>query len=268
MPDSLDLAAPLDYHVVDVFTERAYGGNPLAVVLDAESLDTSQLRIFTPTVELPFAGHPSVGTAWLMAALGRVRHGRVVQRWGAGDLPLTVTADGGPVELTGGRPQVSALGDPAAFAAAVGVAGGELLGPVQAAGTGIDWAYVRLAAPAAVDASLGDDAALRELSPGAVYAFSWEGSTSTAYARGWAGGVGIHEDAATGSAALGLGVHLVAVGLLPGDATSAYTVVQGVAMGRPSVLRGRVEARAGVAVRCAVEGDCLLVAKGQIATPR
>ena len=118
----------LPYHVVDVFAEAPFAGNPLAVVLDAEALTTEQmqtlanefqlsettfplrptpdeaargvdyrLRIFTPVNELPFAGHPSVGTAWLMARLGRVSPGTVVQACGAGDLPLDVPADGGPV---------------------------------------------------------------------------------------------------------------------------------------------------------------------------
>ncbi len=295
MPDSLDLVAPLDFYVVDVFTDVAHGGNPLAVVLDAEGLDTAQLqvlakefnlsetafplrvddgtvdyelRIFTPTLELPFAGHPSVGAAWLMAALGRIPAGRVVQRCGAGDLPLGVAAERGPVELTGGRPRVSATLDTAAYARAVGVAAADVCAPVLAAGTGIDWAYVQLGSRAAVDASLADDGLLGALQPGAAYSFCWDAATSTAYARGWAGGLGIHEDPATGAAALGLGACLVDTGLLPRDGVSAYTVVQGVAMGRPAALRGRVEARDGVAVRCAVEGDCVLVAKGQTVTPR
>ncbi len=107
--------------MVDVFTDRAFAGNPLAVVLGADALADHQLqalarefhlsetafpvdpggegadyrlRIFTPSVELPFAGHPSVGTAWLMVHLGRLAPGRVVQRCGAGDLPLEVAVDG------------------------------------------------------------------------------------------------------------------------------------------------------------------------------
>src|SRR5262245_34360995 len=123
----------LAYVIVDVFTDQAFTGNPLAVVLDAEGLDTSQmqalarefnlsettfplrcdedgvdyeLRIFTPNTELPFAGHPSVGTAWLMARLGRVPVGRVVQRCIAGDLPLEIAPGGDRVELTGGEPFV------------------------------------------------------------------------------------------------------------------------------------------------------------------
>src|SRR5687767_14016150 len=110
--------AELDYHVVDVFTADAFAGNPLAVVLDADALSGEQLaalamefnlsetafpmfssvpsgadyrlRIFTPGSELPFAGHPSVGTAWLLASLQLVAYGRVVMSCGARLLPLTV----------------------------------------------------------------------------------------------------------------------------------------------------------------------------------
>ncbi|MDP9418511.1 MAG: PhzF family phenazine biosynthesis isomerase, partial [Actinomycetota bacterium] len=116
------MAKRLRYEIVDVFTERAFAGNPLAVVLDGESLTAEQmqalarefnlsetafplashdvdyaLRIFTPQVELPFAGHPSVGAAWVLASSGRIGTGEVVQRCGAGDLPLSVEPGPGRV---------------------------------------------------------------------------------------------------------------------------------------------------------------------------
>ena len=100
----------LPYHVVDVFTDRPYAGNPLAVVLGADDLSTESLqaiarefnlsetafpmdsdreadyrvRIFTAATELPFAGHPSIGTAWLLARLGRIPAGAVRQDCAAG----------------------------------------------------------------------------------------------------------------------------------------------------------------------------------------
>ncbi|MDP9407063.1 MAG: PhzF family phenazine biosynthesis isomerase, partial [Actinomycetota bacterium] len=125
----------LAYRIVDVFTDRAFAGNPLAVVLDADDLPGSamqalasefnlsetvfplapeavgadyRVRIFTPAVELPFAGHPSVGAAWVLASLGRLGAGRVVQECGAGLLPLTVEEGPGRVELAGGTPVVGA----------------------------------------------------------------------------------------------------------------------------------------------------------------
>ena len=122
----------LEYEVVDVFTDTAFAGNPLAVVLGAEDLETAalqaiarefalsetafpmapttgadyRLRIFTPEVELPFAGHPSIGTAWVLAQRGELAPGEVVQSCGAGELRLQVAADAGPVTLTGGTPTV------------------------------------------------------------------------------------------------------------------------------------------------------------------
>ena len=129
------MSTSLDYHVVDVFTDTAFKGNPLAVVLDAGGLSTAamqavarefnlsetvfplppdhpeadyRLRIFTPQAELPFAGHPSVGAAWLLASIGRLPVASpvsvVTQSCLAGLLPLTIaSADGVPtrVELTG-----------------------------------------------------------------------------------------------------------------------------------------------------------------------
>ncbi len=108
----------LTYDVVDVFTDRAYAGNPLAVVHGGVGLSTAQmqliagefnlsetvfplppttpdadyrLRIFTPCLELPFAGHPSVGAAWVLAQDGLIGPGDVVQECGAGLLPVHVT---------------------------------------------------------------------------------------------------------------------------------------------------------------------------------
>src|SRR3954464_4463471 len=143
----------LSYEVVDVFTDRAFAGNPLAVVLDADDLSTSQLqslarefnlsetsfpmapdrtgadyrlRIFTPATELPFAGHPSVGAADVMLRLGRVTAGPVVQSCGAGLLPLDVQAES--VTLTGGKATWSEPIDGAGLLAAVGLTAEDLDG--------------------------------------------------------------------------------------------------------------------------------------------
>ena len=165
-----DPARLLDYHVVDVFTDRPYAGNPLAVVLGADGLSTAQLqsiarefnlsetafpmastaaeatyrlRIFTPGAELPFAGHPSVGAAWVMRATGRVQPGRVVQECGAGLLPLEVTDDA--VTLSGGAATVGEPLDAAPFLAAVGLVAADLAGsPVRWAGTGLEFAFLHV----------------------------------------------------------------------------------------------------------------------------
>jgi trans-2,3-dihydro-3-hydroxyanthranilate isomerase len=153
--------AALPYRIVDVFTDLPFRGNPLAVVLDAGDLADTQLaalarefnlsetafpvaadhseadyrlRIFMPGKELPFAGHPSVGAAWVMATDGRVGvsppTSTIVQSCGAGLLPLHVTigpaGDIGPVELVGATPSVGDPLDPSATLAAIGLDAADL----------------------------------------------------------------------------------------------------------------------------------------------
>ncbi len=96
---------------------------------------------------------------------------------------------------------------------------------------------------------------------------SWDAATATAYARVFAGDLHWDEDPATGSAALGAGVWLVATGLLPGDGTSSYVVRQGEKMGRPSVLTCTVTASGGQARRRTVQGAVVPIASGRIRVP-
>lgn len=289
------MTGQLPFHVVDVFTDSAYAGNPLAVVLDTEGLSTEALqaiarefnlsetafpqrpthdgadyrvRIFTPATELPFAGHPSVGTAWLLGRLGRIPPGDRVQECAAGLLPVTVPADGGPVRLSGGTPTVGPAPDAHALLAAVGLGEADLAAPApRSAGAGLEFAYLAVADEvirrAVPSASL---MAAAGISHGIVVA-AWRGDTATAHVRVFAGGVGVGEDPATGSAALGLGVWLVASGVLPGTGASAYTVHQGLEIGRPSLLACTVTARDGRAVACTVAGQVVPVSEGRIRRP-
>ena len=277
----------LDYQVVDVFTDTAFTGNPLAVVLDAEHLSTEQLqrvarefnlsetafpttppdgatyglRIFTPATELPFAGHPSVGSAWVLHALGRIRAGDNVQACGAGLLPVHV---GDEVTLQGGTPSVGDALDPAPFLEALGLSTDDLAGPPPRwAGVGIDWGYL-LVRPEALSRAVPDVPRVSALGRSGIALVAWDGTA--ARTRVYPGGVGITEDPATGSAALGLGVYLVASGLV-GDGETTYAVTQGVEMGRPSTLRCRVESSSGSVVRASVSGTVVPVAEGTIRVP-
>ena len=278
----------LGYQVVDVFTGEAFAGNPLAVVLDADGLSTGQLqalarefnlsetafplpavegadyalRIFTPTVELPFAGHPSVGAAWVLRSLGRLPAGDVVQACGAGLLPLTVDAAG--ATLTGGTPAWSDPVEAGPLLDAVGLAAGDLAGPPPRwCGAGIDFAFV-LVHPDALGRAVPDLARLAALGGSGVAVVGWDGAA--ARSRVFAGGVGVLEDPATGSAALGLSVHLTVSGLLP-EGRSAYEVVQGVEMGRPSLLACTVEVSGGRPVLTTVGGGVVAVARGEVRVP-
>ena len=182
------MSPTLQYEVVDVFTSTAYAGNPLAVVLDADELSSGQLqavarefnlsettfplrppagadyrlRIFTPAVELPFAGHPSVGAAWVLHRLGRIAGGDVVQACGAGLLPVTVGSWG--ATLTGGPPSYGEPVDALPLLEAVGLSADDLDGPAPRwAGAGLDFAFVPVRA-AALAVSRGP-ATLRSLRP-------------------------------------------------------------------------------------------------------
>ena len=277
----------LAFRVVDVFTGVAFAGNPLAVVLDAEELTTGQmqtlarefnlsetafpvppdegadygLRIFTPAVELPFAGHPSVGAAWVLHDLGRLPAGERVQSCGAGLLSVMVDA---MITLTGAAPSYSPPRDSAPLLAAVGLDPEDLVGtPARSAGAGIDFGYLYVR-PDALARAVGDMGLLRALGGAGVSVVGWDGSA--ARARVFAGGVGVAEDPATGSAALGLGVFLAASGLLA-DGWTDYVVTQGVEMGRPSTLTCRVLVEAGQAVRTTVSGSVVPIASGEIRVP-
>ncbi len=294
----------LEYEIVDVFAPRAFAGNPLAVVFDADALSTAQcqalanefhlsetsflcaptkpgddhlgsvggpaadyrVRIFTPYAELPFAGHPSVGAAHTLVRAGRLAAGTLRQECGVGILDVVVDADG--ATLSGGAPTLDD-GPPAeALARAMGLDAADLAGvPSEVAGCGLPFGYLAVR-PDAVDRAVPDPAALRGFSVGeGVSVLSWDAATATARARVFAADLAWGEDPATGSAALGAGVWLVETGLLPGEGTSTYTVRQGEAMGRPSVLACTVTAAAGSAVSATVRGTVVPVASGRIRVP-
>ena len=123
--------------------------------------------------------------------------------------------------------------------------------------------------PDAVDRAVPDPAALRGLAVGeGVSVLSWDAASATAYARVFACDIAWGEDPATGSSALGTGVWLVEAGLLAGDGTTSFTVRQGEAMGRPSLLGCTVTAAAGKATGATVRGTVVPVASGRIQVPR
>lgn len=287
----------LEYEVVDVFTGQPFSGNPLAVVLGADDLGSGQLqalarefnlsetafpmaagaegadyrlRIFTPETELPFAGHPSVGAAWVLARRGGLTPGRVVQECGAGLLALEVAPASGPVTLTGGKPSTGPAREPGPLLAGVGLSADDLAGPAGDASCGLGFTFLEVVPDALARLDV-DLAALRRLGLGAGGAFGglsvFTRDGSAVRCRVLAFEAGVAEDPATGSAALALGAHLVATARLPGDGETAYDVVQGVEMGRPSRLSCIVTAAGGSAVSVQVSGSVVPVATGRIRIP-
>ncbi len=293
----------LAYDVVDVFTSTPFGGNQLAVVHGAEGLSTDQLqtlarefnfsettfplepseaeraagatyalRIFTPSTELPYAGHPSVGTAWLLREQGHVQAGTVVQACGAGLLPLELATDGGPVRLTGGQPEWGSPLDPAEALAAVGLTAAALDSVAPARNCSVGLPYVVLPvrpealADCAPDLTLLEGFALPASDSSGVYVVAWDPATCVARARMFAGDIGVAEDAATGSAAGAFAVWLAVSGLAP-EGESAFRAVQGVEMGRPSEMTGTVHVESGTPVTTTVSGHAVHIASGTVRVP-
>ena len=261
-------------HVVDVFTDRPLAGNQLAVVLDAQDIPgevmqriakemnlaetafvlppenaahAARVRIFTPAVELPFAGHPTVGTAWVVFTQGLVP-GRAME--------FTLEEGVGPVRVRGvestdglafwmTHPPVSfgeVLSDRATVADAIGVKAGDLLAnvPVQIATTGVPFLYVALKDARAVDAAESNQPKLRKLFgvaeavPTFIFASLGGGRL---YSRMFAPHVfDIPEDPATGSASGPLGAFAVKYGLVPRSPKVVLVSEQGVKMGRRSMV--------------------------------
>jgi trans-2,3-dihydro-3-hydroxyanthranilate isomerase len=288
------------YEIVDVFTDRPFAGNPLAVVFGAADLAADQMqalarefnlsetvfllpavtagathrvRIFTPTSELPFAGHPSVGAAVTAMRRGLLEAGEVVQECGAGLLPITVTA-AGSATLTGATPTLGDPLDPAPLLAAAGLTAADFAGDLpgvaapRTAGCGLDWVLLPVRREALarvrVDPRAAEQAGCADLS---VFAWSGASGGGEAHARVFSSTWTVDEDPATGSAALALGVWLVAAGWLPPDGLSSYRIHQGAEMRRPSRLDCTVTASAGVAVSTTVTGHVHPVARGEIAVP-
>lgn len=297
----------LSYDVVDVFTDRPFAGNQLAVVHGADDLSAEQCqaiaqefnysettfpsslvdgaeyftRIFTPGGEVPFAGHPTLGTAWVLRARGVLAGTEVTQVCGAGRISVRFFADF--VELSASpRDLLGPLDDDLAVAllADIGLSRSDLAGPVWVAGCGLTFVHIPVV-QGAVERAMPSRRALREYADRfasfgesadpieGINLVHVSGSqpSLTVHARVFVPGLSVPEDPATGSAAVGLGIALVASGQLPHGGT--YDITQGVEMGRPSMLHGRVETDPDSAViaSCHVGGQVQPIGRGEIAIP-
>ena len=286
-------------YTLDVFTDRAYSGNPLAVVTDGDGIPPdrmqaiaremnlsetvfvqrpshngalARLRIFTTTRELPLAGHPVIGTWYLLAVLGVVPHNdgtvRVTQEVGAGLLPVDVHFENGrPARVT--MTQKPARFFPArvpakALTEALGLRASDLHPklPLEYVSTGIFNLMVPLRNRAALKRIRLDIHALAHLMADQgtlAYCFA-AGGRGEIFARGmipWS----LYEDPATGSAAGSLGAYLVQHGKLQLGET--LEIHQGVEMGRISEIQVVVE-RAGNKLVPRVSGTAVVVVEGHI----
>ena len=296
-------ARKLRFVHVDVFAERPLAGNPLAVFFDADGLDpatmlaiaremnlsesvfllrprrtdcAARIRIFTPGRELPFAGHPTVGTAWVLANEGLAPAGP----------RFMIEEEIGPVavELEGERRAPSfvwmnhrdatfgpEVRDRDGVAAALGLKPDELLTtPIQSGTTGNAFLYVALRDSATVDRAVLDPQRLADAAPAeaeagmGVFILAPDGP-SRVYSRMFAPAHGVAEDPATGSASGALGAYAVRHGIITGRGSLRMVSEQGTWMGHQSFVHITLEARDdGTIGNIRVGGAVVPLIEGQI----
>jgi len=296
---------PLPYLHYDVFTNEPLAGNQLAVFPDGRGLNTARMqriaremnfsestfifpseqactdvrmRIFTPHVEMPMAGHPTIGSTFALAHTGAIPHGarRFVFGLNVGPTPVDLEWRDGALAFVWMTQLPPTFGAPldarAAVAAAIGVAESDLVAdlPVQEVTCGTPYLLLPLRDRAAVDRAFGDLAAFKKLPEGlarmAMFLFAVDSDSSgkSVYSRMFAPDFGVLEDPATGSASGPLGCYLVQHGLVSGQAAQDIVSHQGVAMGRPSRIHIAIGGRPNAITDVKVGGEAVLIGRGEI----
>ncbi len=290
------------YYTCDVFTDRAFCGNPLAVLPDARGLSEAQMlaiarefnysettfvlppddprhaarvRIFTPGGELPFAGHPTIGTAFVLASIGAIAADarEVVFEEGVGPVPVGIFRDEqGRVahcRLTTARLPEKGPPPPAAhdLARMLSLADDEVQPGSACWSCGVPFLVVPVANPASLARCRLDLSLWRELLTGyatqKVYPVAPVGELRWR-ARMFAPGLGVAEDPATGSAAAAFAGWVAEQVREPSEGTLAVTIEQGIAMGRPSTLHLELDRRGGAISAVRVGGAAVMVGEGTL----
>lgn len=291
----------------DVFTKDQFGGNQLAVFPDAERLDpalmqriarefnfsettfvlppkdpkhTRWVRIFTPGAELPFAGHPTVGTAFVLASIGDIAltgaETRIVFEESVGPVPVTIRAKNGKPDFAqlsvAQLPEFGPPSPPAGdLARAIGLSEGDVLTGAtapEAVSCGVPFLFVPVRdrkALARARVRLDDfERVLGGYWTAKVFVFCDDPELpgSDYRARMFAPTIGVPEDPATGSACVGFGGYLAKRDPRR-EGTLRWVVEQGFEMGRPSLLEVEVDKRAGTITGVRVGGNTVLVSKGE-----
>ena len=290
----------------DVFTDRPHTGNQLAVFMEPQGLATEAMSAMTTEMnfsectfalppeatgtdlrlrifgragnEMPFAGHPVIGSVFALADEGVIAAGRQDFTFGLGigPTPVALEWDAGRLRfawMTQQRPTYGASLEPtAALAAAMGVEAGQLVPnlPVQEVSCGSAFFYAPLTTRVAVDAVQMNgrelDAVFKQagVQRRGIFVFTTEKGAdgATVYSR-MVGATG-SEDPATGSASGPLGCYLVKHGLVPAAAAASITSAQGVKMGRPSRIHIRIAVSGQDITRVQVGGTSVLVGDGRL----
>jgi trans-2,3-dihydro-3-hydroxyanthranilate isomerase len=290
--------------LVDVFTSKPFGGNQLAVFTEGAALSASEMqelahemnfsestfvmppdssgarrvRIFTPSHEMPMAGHPTVGTTWVLASRGEIalKSASVDATLQLGIGPVTVT-----VESAGGKPDFVWMAhreaefgakrdDRKQIAEALGITAEDIREdlPIQLVSTGFPFIFVPVQTLDGLAKCSPNPPALAALSrPGeqrvALYMFVVNGSGEfSARSRMFAPFDGVAEDPATGSAAAPFGAYAATYGLINPKPKTSFTIQQGVEMGRPSEIRVEVARKDNGAFAIRIGGRCAIVGEG------
>jgi trans-2,3-dihydro-3-hydroxyanthranilate isomerase len=284
----------------DVFTDRRFGGNQLAVfpeaagleapvmqqiareinfaettfVLAAERPDTDvRMRIFTPGNEMPMAGHPVVGSTFALAREGRIARGGTDWVFGLNIGPTPVALEWAGERLafawmTQRQPEFGRVfDDVAAVAASLGLTEADIRDtglPVQQVSCGVPFVFVPVRTREAVDRAIPDPR--RMAFEAYVFTTDRTGAADLAvtYSRMFAPALGVYEDPATGSASGPLGCYLVRYSAVTSDRARSFLNLQGVRMGRPSSIHVSIESSGGVISRVRVGGTSVFVAEGTL----
>jgi trans-2,3-dihydro-3-hydroxyanthranilate isomerase len=271
------------YVVCDVFTDRPFTGNQLAVFTDAREIPEGDLqrlarelnlsetvyvyppeadghvkmRIFTPTVELPFAGHPTLGTAFVLA--GPLQLVEIRLETGRGTVPVRLEREGARISfgwMEQPLPTVTLFDRADELLAVLGVES-EL--PVELYDNGVPHVFVTLGSREAVVALAPDQQRLLALGTYGINCFAGEGTSWKL--RMFGPGLGMAEDPATGSAAGPLAYHLARHGRIAFG--NEIEIEQGTEIGRRSTLHARVDGTADAVERIEVGGTAVIVARGE-----
>ena len=293
-----------NYFICDVFTTNRFGGNPLAVLPDASGLsekqmqliarefkfsecsfifpsekgNTRKVRIFTPSKEVPFAGHPNIGAAFVLATIGEIekffKTAEIVFEEKAGLVPINLhKLDNGALWCELQAPEKFSLGKTVSveiFASAISLATSKIITdthPPQVVSVGLPFLIAELKDQFALEeACVNLDGFLKIASQDIepyVHIYIQSGDEFDIRARMFAPFEGVTEDPATGSANCALG------GLLShyNDVSSGnfeWLIAQGIEMGRPSILRARAQKNDGEVTCTYISGRCVMVSEGII----
>lgn len=289
-----------NFETLDVFTDKRFAGNPLAVLMDARGLstadmltvtrefnlsettfvlppedpsNTARVRIFTLGYEMPFAGHPTVGTA-IAIARARKLSGELRLELNTGVFPVSVDLDRPAPFAEFQNPNLpaerGAAPDAALIEAALSLPGGSIAhGPhrPRLVGAGVNYLFARAPIEAVraakINSAAFDAIAIDETVGVLLYAEGGEAKDASYHVRMFAPNAGVPEDPATGSAAAALPGQ-IALSQKLADGSHRWVIEQGFEMGRPSRIQATVETLASVVKSVRVGGEAVPVMSGQI----